>query len=84
MYNVGKAFNPEEGRQLVAKSLQDGRAMSKFYQLLRAQGVSEQHSRTLCAKHTDVFSVLPKAKLQSDIPALETGSCIDENYLQTN
>ena len=73
LYNVGKASCPEEGRRMIGRCLEDGTAMAKFCQLLKAQGVSEKDADVLCSKEADVFSVLPKAKLQTNVPALHTG-----------
>ncbi|KAK2160397.1 hypothetical protein LSH36_134g04034 [Paralvinella palmiformis] len=81
LYNVGKASSPDEGSKMIAKSLSDGSAMAKFCQMLKAQGVSEENADKLCSKDSDVFSVIPKAKHRTDVPALHTGYVTDINAL---
>ena len=76
LFNVGKASSAEEGSKMIANSLSDGSAMAKFCQLLQAQGVSKDVAEKLCSRDDDAFSVLPKAKHQTDVPALRTGSVV--------
>ena len=73
LYNVGKASTPEEGAKLIGKSLDDGSALAKFCELLKAQGVNDENADKLCSKDSNVFSVLPQAKFKTEIPALATG-----------
>jgi hypothetical protein len=65
---------------MIGKSLDDGSALAKFCELLKAQGVSDENADKLCAKDSNVFSVLPEAKFKTKVPALSTGELYLPEY----
>ena len=58
---------------MIGQSLDDGTALDRFCRMLKAQGVKADLADRLCARNTDLYSVLPAAKHQTGVPALSTG-----------
>lgn len=73
LYKLEKVESKEDGTKLIADALQSGKALQKFCEMLKAQGVQPDVAQNLCTPHTDPFSVLPLASKNMDLFAEESG-----------
>ena len=73
LYKVCYVSTLEEGRNMIALTLKDGSAMTKFCELLISQGVNKDDAHRLCESKTGMFSVLPKAQHYTQMFSLNTG-----------
>ena len=64
----------EEGMRTLDKTLIDGSALHKIHEMLVAQGVDKNNADVLCAKDSDVFSVMQQpASHQMPVRSEKTG-----------
>jgi len=63
----------EEGRQRVARSLNDGTALETFKRMLIRQRVDERTANELC--YGDAAAVLPMAKYRVELRSPRSGTC---------
>ena len=65
--------SPEAGKNAILKVLDDGSALSKFTEMIIAQGTCPTLAKDICDKNNDPFSYLPKATFQTDLRSNSTG-----------
>jgi pyrimidine-nucleoside phosphorylase len=70
MHGVVKTI--QEGEAKVAEALSSGKALQKFKEMLQCQGVDAKIADTVC--NGDMWTILPKAKYTTDLPAPVAGS----------
>lgn len=63
----------EAGKKLIADSLENGKALQKFIDMIIAQGVQPGVAQKLCAAGTDPFSILPLAAKKVELVAKTSG-----------
>ncbi|XP_046878574.1 thymidine phosphorylase [Hypomesus transpacificus] len=67
----------EEGKRVVARTLQDGSALAKFQAMMQAQGVAKHVACSLCSAHTEYYSVLRRAQNQTELETQRQGTVLD-------
>lgn len=74
---LNKAESQKTGLKLIADALENGKALQKFCDMLKAQGVSPDLAQNLCTPGADLFSILPlssqKLELVVDKSGIVTG-----------
>ena len=67
------------GKKLIADTLDNGKALQKFCEMLTAQGVQPEVAQKLCTPGSDPFSILPLASQTTELVADKSGivSAID-------
>ncbi|XP_061570279.1 thymidine phosphorylase [Cololabis saira] len=73
---TGLASDLSEGRKKISEAVIGGAALSRFEDMMKAQGVAPQTARSLCST-SDYFSVLKKAKHQVELQAPADGLVLD-------
>ncbi|XP_052810286.1 thymidine phosphorylase-like isoform X3 [Mya arenaria] len=73
LYKINAAESMDAAINMIASTLNDGRALAKFRAMIVAQGVQEEIADKLCRKGADVFEVLPKAKYTYEIQCAKSG-----------
>ncbi|ELT96810.1 hypothetical protein CAPTEDRAFT_177354 [Capitella teleta] len=63
LHSTHKCKSPEEGIEIISEVLSNGKALEKFRQMLKAQGVEENVANRLCSSD---MTDLPKAKHTTD------------------
>ncbi|KAK6188929.1 hypothetical protein SNE40_005003 [Patella caerulea] len=71
LVSMGREATDDAGRARIRQTLQDGTALDKFRLMTIRQGVDEAVSKSLCDDHS---KVLPKAKMQTEIKSMKTGT----------
>lgn len=61
------------GTKLIADTLENGKALQKFCDMLKAQGVQPGVAQKLCIPGADPFSVLPLASQKLELVAEKSG-----------
>lgn len=62
-----------DGERRIAESLTDGSALERFKKMIIAQGVDSKKAEELCRKGADIWTVLPKADIVSNVIATTSG-----------
>lgn len=62
-----------DGERRIAETLTDGSALERFKKMIIAQGVDSTKAEELCRKGADIWTVLPKADIVSNVVATESG-----------
>ncbi|MEQ2210440.1 hypothetical protein XENOCAPTIV_013398 [Xenoophorus captivus] len=75
------ALGLSEGKKQIYDAVIGGAALSKFEAMMKAQGVANETSRTLCSAHTDYYSILRKSEHQLELEAPANGVVLDVNGL---
>lgn len=74
LHCVQRCQSPEDGMREIKKVLDNGGALSKFCQMLIAQGVSEENAQQLCGPDVkSAYNPLPKAKFTTPLVADHSG-----------
>ncbi|XP_064624425.1 thymidine phosphorylase-like [Lineus longissimus] len=73
LHSSGLVSSVEEGERVVQGKLRDGSALSKFEEMIIAQGVKPEVAAMLCEKDGDVHRVLMPARNVTEIRSSETG-----------
>ncbi|XP_048157765.1 thymidine phosphorylase isoform X1 [Corvus hawaiiensis] len=74
LWQCGMAAGAEQGRERLARALDDGSALSTFEAMLGAQGVPPDTARGLCAgTPAQRRQLLGEAKVCEELPALQEG-----------
>ena len=68
-----KVSTMKEGAQMILKTLENGQALQKFYEMIIAQGVSSEIAHELCFKRNYNFVFGKKAQYTSLIKAEKAG-----------
>ena len=68
-----KAESEEAGKKLIADSLENGKALQKFCEMIIAQGVQPVVAQRLCSAGADPFSILPLASKELELVAKKSG-----------
>ena len=63
----------KDGTKLIADALKSGKALQKFCEMLKAQGVQPDVAQKLCTPGTDPFSVLPLASQNMNLFTEKSG-----------
>lgn len=63
----------EDGKKLIADSLDNGKALEKFCEMLTAQGVKPDLAQELCTPGSDPFSILPLASQKMELVSEKSG-----------
>ena len=63
----------EDGKKLIADSLDNGKALHKFCEMLTAQGVKPDLAQELCTPGSDPFSILPLASQKMELVSDKSG-----------
>ncbi|RMX51602.1 hypothetical protein pdam_00018639 [Pocillopora damicornis] len=70
---LNKAESQKAGAKLIADALENGKALQKFCDMLKAQGVSPDLAKNLCTRDADPFSILPIAAKRFDLLVDKSG-----------
>lgn len=70
---LNKAESQKAGAKLIADALENGKALQKFCDMLKAQGVSPDLAKNLCTQDADPFSILPIAAERFDLLVDKSG-----------
>lgn len=73
LYALEKVESEEAGKKLIAESLENGKALQKFCDMLIAQGVQPGVAQKLCTAGTDPHSILPLASQKIELVARKSG-----------
>lgn len=73
LYALNKVESEEAGKKLIADSLENGKALQKFCDMIIAQGVKPEVAQKLCAAGADPFSILPLASKKLELVAEKSG-----------
>ncbi|KAL0967193.1 hypothetical protein UPYG_G00249010 [Umbra pygmaea] len=72
----GRAGDLEEGKRLIAGTLQNGKALEKFRNMMIGQGVTSQIAASLCSAEADYYSILRRAQHQTELETESSGTVI--------
>lgn len=67
LFKVGKASGLQEAYNMLNDTLHNGKAVAKFAEMMKAQGVMSDVADRLCTKGTDPFEILPIAKYSTEL-----------------
>lgn len=73
LYSAGKASTLQEGNEKLKETLNNGEAITKFCDMMKAQGVKADVAERLCQKGCDVFEILPKSKYSTELKVTKSG-----------
>ncbi|KAL4232921.1 hypothetical protein ACF0H5_007608 [Mactra antiquata] len=73
LFHAGKAQTLDDANKMLKATLNEGKAIAKFCEMMKAQGVDPNVAEELCEKGKDVYEILPKAKHCTEIKAKQTG-----------
>ncbi|KAM9824611.1 thymidine phosphorylase [Neosynchiropus ocellatus] len=74
---TGVASDLSDGKRQIHKAVEDGSALTKFQQMMEAQGVTSETARLLCSANTDYYSIFRKAEHQMELTTTESGIVLD-------
>ena len=63
----------QDGVKLIADALESGKALQKFCEMLKAQGVQPDVAQKLCTPGADPLSLLPLASQKTELVAEKSG-----------
>lgn len=69
----GRSATLEDGENAISEVLKSRMALQKFQDMLVAQGVNEETSRSLCSENAEYFQYLQRAQYQTEIRAVDDG-----------
>lgn len=72
----------EKGTKLIKSTLQDGKAINKFKEMLIAQGVAQQLADALCQKDVNPYDHIPLAPKSNEFKAQKSGIITKIDALQ--
>ncbi|XP_038563822.1 thymidine phosphorylase [Micropterus salmoides] len=78
---TGLVSNLSEGRRQISDAVIGGAALSKFQNMMEAQGVANEKARSLCSAHTDYYTVLRKSERQMELKTPADGVVVDVDGL---
>lgn len=70
---MSKVESQEAGKKLIANTLENGKALQKFCDMIKAQGVQPGVAEKLCEAGGDPFSILPLASEKLELVAEKSG-----------
>lgn len=70
----GRSATPEDGQNAISEVLKNKKALEKFQEMLVAQGVNVEISRSLCSENAEYIQYLQPAQYQTEINALDDGN----------
>ena len=70
---LNKVESQKAGMKLIADALENGKALQKFCDMLKAQGVQPDVAQKLCTPGADPFNVLPLASHKLDLIVEKSG-----------
>ena len=73
LFLSGNADSAEKGEADLKKTLNNGEAVKKFQEMIIKQGVDSNTAEALCAKGSDMWSILPKSKFTTPIKSPLSG-----------
>ncbi|KAI5093958.1 thymidine phosphorylase, partial [Silurus meridionalis] len=73
----GRAATLEAGQKAISEVLMNGKALQHFQEMLQAQGVTADISRSLCSEKAEYFNHLRRAKHQTELKAPDDGTVLD-------
>ena len=73
LHALKKVESEEAGKKLIADSLENGKALQKFCDMIMAQGVQRGVAQELCTAGADPFSILPLAAKKLELVAKKSG-----------
>ncbi|XP_027007520.2 thymidine phosphorylase isoform X1 [Tachysurus fulvidraco] len=76
LHMSGRSDTPEDGQKAISEVLKNKEALEKFQEMLVAQGVKAEISRSLCAENADYFQYLQRAQYHTEMNALDDGSVL--------
>lgn len=78
---TGLVSNLSEGRRQISDAVIGGAALSKFQNMMEAQGVANEKAQSLCSAHTDYYTVLRKSERQMELKTPADGVVVDVDGL---
>lgn len=78
---TGLVSDLSEGRRQIYDAVIGGAALSKFQNMMEAQGVANEKARSLCSAHTDYYTVLRKSERQMELKTPADGVVVDVDGL---
>ncbi|KAM9846086.1 thymidine phosphorylase [Aulostomus maculatus] len=66
-----------DGRKQISEAVTGGAALSKFQDMMEAQGVAKETARLLCSAHTDYYKILRKSEHQTELKTRDDGVVVD-------
>ncbi|CAB1346282.1 unnamed protein product [Coregonus sp. 'balchen'] len=82
LWMTGLAGSMEEGKKVIARTLQNGSALEKFQNMMIGQGVTSQIAASLCSTYADYHSILRRARYQSELETQGHGNTHTHTFTQ--
>jgi len=73
LYALNKVESENEGTKLIADTLDNGKALQKFCEMLTAQGVQPDVAKKLCTPGADPLSIISLASQKTELVAEKSG-----------
>ncbi|KAK3517819.1 hypothetical protein QTP70_018973 [Hemibagrus guttatus] len=72
----GRSATLEDGQNAISEVLKSRKALQKFQDMLVAQGVNAEISRSLCSENAEYFQYLQHAQYQTELRAVDDGTIL--------
>ncbi|XP_053720122.1 thymidine phosphorylase [Synchiropus splendidus] len=71
------ATDQSDGERRILEAVANGTALTKFQQMMEAQGVATKTAQLLCSANTNYYNIFRKARHQQELTTTESGIVVD-------